>query len=66
VIVCHCRAVSDRAIRAAIEGGADERELVERCGAGGHCGECMPAVRRLLAEQRRRNPDPEARRRANA
>jgi bacterioferritin-associated ferredoxin len=51
MIVCHCRAVSDRAIRAEIElGAAREDELTERCGAGGHCGGCLPALQRLLAQ----------------
>ncbi|HEX6311681.1 MAG TPA: (2Fe-2S)-binding protein [Acidimicrobiia bacterium] len=51
MIVCHCRAVSDRAVRSAIaEGAAREEELTERCGAGGRCGGCLPALRRLLAQ----------------
>ena len=51
MIVCHCRAVSDRVIRAAIEYGADHEErLGERCDAGRRCGGCLPALRRLLEE----------------
>jgi bacterioferritin-associated ferredoxin len=54
MIVCHCRAVSDRAIRAEIEqGAAREDELTARCGAGGHCGGCLPALQRLLAQHDR-------------
>jgi bacterioferritin-associated ferredoxin len=53
MIVCHCRALSDRAIRAAIQDGEDEEEaLTMRCGAGGKCGGCLPALRRLIAEHR--------------
>lgn len=50
MIICHCRALSDRAIRAAIEAAADEEDLARRCGAGGKCGGCVPALRRLIAE----------------
>jgi bacterioferritin-associated ferredoxin len=49
--VCHCRAVTDRVIRAQIEQGArDEESLVRACGAGGRCGGCLPLMRRLLLE----------------
>ena len=48
--VCHCRAVTDRRICEAIEAGACDAETVSRrCGAGGACGGCLPAVRALLA-----------------
>ena len=48
--VCHCRAVTDRRICEAIEAGASDAETVSRrCGAGGACGGCLPAVRALLA-----------------
>jgi bacterioferritin-associated ferredoxin len=50
VYVCHCRAVTDRHICEAIEAGACDSEMViRRCGAGGACGGCLPAVRALLA-----------------
>jgi bacterioferritin-associated ferredoxin len=53
MIVCHCRAISDRAIRKAIERGvACEDQLVEHCGAGGNCGGCLPALQRLLEQHR--------------
>ncbi len=49
--VCHCRAVTDRHICEAIESGACDPETVtRRCGAGGGCGGCLPAVRALLAQ----------------
>jgi len=48
--ICHCRAVTDRRICEAIESGACDPETVtRRCGAGGACGGCLPAVRALLA-----------------
>ena len=51
MFVCHCRAVTDRAIRGAIEAGAnDPRELARRCGAGSRCGGCWPALEAMLAE----------------
>lgn len=49
--VCHCRAVTDCTIRAAIEAGAtDLCSLAEDCGAGSRCGGCHFALRQLLAE----------------
>ena len=50
VVVCHCRKVTDRGICAAIEDGArDPVTLASRCGAGGGCGGCLPALQALLA-----------------
>lgn len=50
MVVCHCREVTDRCIAVAIEGGArDPAALARRCGAGGACGGCLPALRELLA-----------------
>lgn len=49
--ICHCRAVTDRAIRAAVDSGAqDPAEVSQRCGAGTRCGGCLPALHALLAE----------------
>lgn len=51
MLICHCRTLTDQAIRAHIEAGAScERDLTRGCGAGGRCGACLPAVRRLLAQ----------------
>jgi bacterioferritin-associated ferredoxin len=51
--ICHCRAVSDRTIRAEIELGAiDEDDIGERCGAGTSCGSCVDEIRRLCHEIR--------------
>lgn len=50
MVVCHCRAVTDRAICAAIRAGAsDVDSLAECCGAGSGCGGCWPALEHLLA-----------------
>lgn len=49
MVVCHCRAVSDRGIRHAVERGAVDVESVTRqCGAGSVCGGCRPTIAMLL------------------
>lgn len=51
MIVCHCRVVTDRAIRAAVEAGAQDTDAVgAHCGAGEGCGACLPSVEQLLAD----------------
>ena len=53
MVVCSCRAVSDRAVRAAIADGATTVEEVSaRCAAASRCGGCSPELERLLAEFR--------------
>jgi bacterioferritin-associated ferredoxin len=43
--------VTDRAIRAAIDGGARSIEdIARRCSAGSRCGGCWPKIDELLAE----------------
>jgi bacterioferritin-associated ferredoxin len=50
VIVCLCRRVSDRAIRAAVEAGAHTVEAVGRAtGAGTDCGGCRGAIVAMIA-----------------
>jgi bacterioferritin-associated ferredoxin len=52
VLVCHCKVVTDRQVRAVIDAGArDEFDIAETCGAGGICGGCVPAISALLAER---------------
>jgi bacterioferritin-associated ferredoxin len=52
MIVCHCKAVNDRAIREVIERGArTPREVALACQAGRKCGGCIPVVRELLANE---------------
>ena len=49
MIVCHCRGISDRAIREVIRRGAHSpREVALACHAGRTCGGCIPAVRELI------------------
>jgi bacterioferritin-associated ferredoxin len=51
VIICSCRAVNDRTIRAAIEAGAETLNAVsELCAAASRCGGCRPAIQEILAE----------------
>ena len=50
MFVCHCRAVSDGAVRWCIaEGACDVDEIGRRCGAGTGCGGCRAALAELLA-----------------
>ena len=52
MIVCHCRAVSDRAIKEVIRRGAHSpREVALACHAGRGCGGCIPTVRELIATE---------------
>jgi bacterioferritin-associated ferredoxin len=52
MIICHCRRVCDRTIRAAIEAGAvTEEDVSDACGAGSGCGGCLPAVTEILEER---------------
>jgi bacterioferritin-associated ferredoxin len=63
VLICHCRAVNDRAIReVALASGATEPEQITSvCGAGGDCGGCLPALEDLLADLRAADQRVEAR-----
>lgn len=50
MIVCICRAVSDKHIRrAAAEGVTSLRELSRETGLGTCCGKCVPQAREVLA-----------------
>ena len=52
VIVCHCHAVNDRAIRQAVRQGACSlRQVALLCQAGRRCGGCRPAVRQVIDEE---------------
>jgi bacterioferritin-associated ferredoxin len=53
MIVCLCRRVSDRTIRAAIREGAEtEERIAEMCGAGTCCGGCVPTISELIDDER--------------
>lgn len=52
MIVCHCHAVNDRAIRNAVRGGAcSYRQVALACQAGRRCGGCRPAVLQVMDEE---------------
>jgi bacterioferritin-associated ferredoxin len=53
MIVCHCHAVTDRAIRRCVREGACSRAEVSRaCRAGTRCGGCHPTIEGILADER--------------
>ena len=59
MIVCLCRAVCDKEIRAVVGCGASSLEEVEQaCGAGGDCGACQPDIVALLRQQAARAAAP--------
>jgi len=49
MIVCICKGVSDRHIRAAVKGGAASlRDLTRDLGLGTCCGKCVPHAKATL------------------
>jgi len=53
LLVCHCQAVHESAVREVIDAGArDEFDVAQACGAGSVCGGCVPTISRLLGECR--------------
>jgi bacterioferritin-associated ferredoxin len=56
MIVCHCRALTDRDVRSAVQCGAVTRASVARaCGAGADCGGCRPVVDEIVGQELARN-----------
>ena len=54
MVICLCRAVNDRTIRGAIDGGARTvREVCDRTGAASSCGSCVRDVAKMLGERAR-------------
>lgn len=52
MIICLCRAVSDRVILGLIDQGArDFKNLRKECGVGGGCGKCVRVVKELISER---------------
>jgi bacterioferritin-associated ferredoxin len=50
MIICLCKAVSDRHIRAAVKGGAASlRDITRELGVGTCCGKCVPEAKAALA-----------------
>ena len=55
MIVCHCKAVTDRAIRKAVRSGARTRnDVVAACAANMSCGGCAPAIDEIIEAERER------------
>ena len=53
MIICVCKAVSERHIRAAVRDGATNlRDLSRELGVGTCCGKCVPEARAVLSESR--------------
>jgi bacterioferritin-associated ferredoxin len=58
MVVCSCRAVTDRTVRAALAGGARTvDELAGLCAAATGCGGCSPTLERLIADYARADGD---------
>jgi bacterioferritin-associated ferredoxin len=52
MIVCVCRAVSDREIRSLVDNGATSMaDLRAACGLGECCGKCARQAREVIAER---------------
>jgi bacterioferritin-associated ferredoxin len=50
MIVCVCKAVSDRHIKDAVKGGAScLRDITRELGVGTCCGKCVPEARHMIA-----------------
>ncbi len=50
MIVCVCKAVSDRHIKSAVRNGATSlRDLTREFGLGTCCGKCLPEAKAALA-----------------
>jgi bacterioferritin-associated ferredoxin len=53
MIICVCKAVSERHIRSAVMNGATSlRDLTRELGVGTCCGKCVPEARAVLSESR--------------
>ncbi len=51
MIICVCKAVSEREIRAAVRDGANcVRDLTQLSGLGSCCGKCVPEARAVLGD----------------
>ena len=58
MLICHCRAVYESEVRAAIaDGAADVFAVADRCEAGTVCGGCVPTVCQLLGQSAENYPE---------
>ncbi len=59
MIICVCKAVSERQIRAAVKDGAGcMRDLARDLGVGTCCGKCVPEARLALSATLSRSAEP--------
>jgi len=59
VIVCHCRAITDRDIRDSVRSGlTDLTAVAEATGAGSCCGGCLPSVDEVVSGELRAKDAP--------
>jgi bacterioferritin-associated ferredoxin len=50
MIICVCKAVSERHIKSAVKGGASSlRDLTRELGLGTCCGKCLPEAKAALS-----------------
>ncbi len=57
MLVCHCRAVTDRQIDAAVSAGAaDTRSVLRATHAGTGCGGCLRSLRAIIEDALRPEP----------
>ena len=55
MIVCLCKGVSDRDVRAAIDAGSETvRDVAGCCRAGTDCGACVSQLREMLRRRSHR------------
>lgn len=55
MIICMCKAITERRLRAAVQRADDEPvDVQRRCGAGTSCGACRAEVERIVLQERRR------------
>lgn len=53
MIVCQCKGITDRQLRAIVRLGYDSAERVaSACGAGTECGGCLPTIAAIVAQER--------------
>jgi bacterioferritin-associated ferredoxin len=61
MIICVCKAVSDRHIRTAVDCGATSmRDLSRQLGVGTCCGKCVPEARATLSASLESSSQPDA------
>ncbi|MEK6373316.1 MAG: (2Fe-2S)-binding protein [Acidobacteriota bacterium] len=57
MIVCNCRAASQRDVHSAIQRGAECLSDLKRCGIGDDCGSCHDLLRAMLGRPTHQHPN---------